>query len=279
MHTYSILVNTCDAFKDCWHPFFKLMSLFWKDCNGQIFLNTEYKTYSCENLNIKALQVCKLNNVNSNQRATWSQCLIWALEEIKDEVVLYLQEDYFMKAHVKNDLIEEYKELMYSNTDIHCIHLTDQAVPTIGPSEKYPCLHKVALKQRYRVSCQAAFWRKDVLLQILRAKESAWEFEEFGSKRSSVYAHNFYCVDKEVVVLNKFEIIPYIFTGIIQGMWKEEVEDLFEKHNITIDYKIRGFVKNRKPKPINKRFQYRLNKIPKIINHSFELLKIKPYNE
>lgn len=43
---YSILVNTCDKFEDCWNPFFKLFFLFWPDYNGVIYLNTEYKEYS-----------------------------------------------------------------------------------------------------------------------------------------------------------------------------------------------------------------------------------------
>lgn len=28
---YSILVNTCDKFEDCWNPFFKLLSIYWPD--------------------------------------------------------------------------------------------------------------------------------------------------------------------------------------------------------------------------------------------------------
>lgn len=53
---YSILINTCDKFEDCWNPFFKLWSIFWKDCKGHIFLNTEYKDFSYPGLNIKAVK-------------------------------------------------------------------------------------------------------------------------------------------------------------------------------------------------------------------------------
>ena len=36
--------------------------------------------------------------------------------------------------------------------------------------------------------------------------------------------------------------MPYIFTGIIKGKWKNEVPPLFDKYNIVIDYSLRGFV-------------------------------------
>lgn len=74
-------------------------------------------------------------------------------------------------------LIENYVQLMTEHSDIACIQLTDQAVLDCGGSE-YERLNAVILKQRYRVSCQAALWRKQELLEIIREQESAWEFEE-----------------------------------------------------------------------------------------------------
>lgn len=59
---YSIIVNTCDSYSDCWEPFFKLFSVFWKDCKGKIFLNTEYKDYSFPGLDITPTKVCEKRN-------------------------------------------------------------------------------------------------------------------------------------------------------------------------------------------------------------------------
>jgi hypothetical protein len=270
---YSIFINTCDNFEDCWNPFFKLFSIYWPDYNGKIYLNTEYKDFSYPGLEIVCTKVCEKNNIPRTKRATWSQCLKWALEQIDTDIVLYMQEDYFLKDRVKNDFVENFVSLMYENTDMACIHLTDQAVKNIGKSN-YKNLNIVAIKQRYRVSCQAALWTKKELVNIIREKESAWEFEEFGSKRSAMLKHNYYVVDSDWVKLNSFEIIPYIFTGIIQGRWNEEVIELFEKNNIRIDYSLRGFVKDKPAKPLKQRIKYRINKIPKILNNNIELLKM-----
>ncbi|ULN42564.1 hypothetical protein MI149_05475 [Mycolicibacterium crocinum] len=160
-----------------------------------------------------------------------------------------MQEDFFLKAPVQDDWVKRYVQLMLDDDSIHCIQLTDQAVIATGLSQ-YEGLCNVDLRQRYFVSCQAALWRKDVLRSYLRGHENAWQFEEFGSKRGRYLRHNFYAVDPSRVKLDVFEIIPYVFTGIVQGRWKEEVPQLFEAHGIAIDYTLRGFLKQAPPRSL-----------------------------
>lgn len=272
---YAILINTCDKFDDCWEPFFKLWSYYWPNCTGQLYLNTEYKDFNFESLNIISLKVCERNHISRSKRVTWSQCLKWALEGIENDIVLYMQEDYFLRDNVKNDIVEEYVQLMLNNNEIKCIHLTDQAVQPSNEKSIYNQLDKVKIKQRYRVSCQAALWRKSELIELIRVKENAWEFEEFGSMRSALLRRNYYVVNKSIVQLNKFEIIPYVFTGIIQGRWFKDVIPLFQENNIYIDFSKRGFVHNAPQKKIMQRVSYRLNKIPKIIRNRIQLILLK----
>lgn len=111
------------------------------------------------------------------KRATWSQCLKWALESINTDIILYLQEDYFIKGG--DDIVEMYVNLMLENPDIKCIHLTDQSVLSSTKSE-FEKLDNVRDFQESRVSCQAALWRKQELMEILRTRESAWDFERCG---------------------------------------------------------------------------------------------------
>jgi hypothetical protein len=274
MIQYSILINTCDKFEDCWDPFFKLFKLYWPDCKGKIYLNTEYKDYSYPGLNIIAVKGCQKHHLPHNKRATWSQCLKWALEEMETDIVLYMQEDYFLKDYVKNGWLEHYVQLMQEYTAIKCIQLTDQAVKASGGSS-YENLNKVAYKQRYRISCQASLWRKEELLSLIREYENAWEFEEFGSQRSALIRHEYLVVDKKFVVLNQYEIIPYIFTGIIQGRWYKETVPLFKKHGIDMDYSKRGFASEQPQKSLMNKIKYRLNKIPKIIRCKIDLYNLQ----
>ena len=193
MSEYALFINTCDKFEDCWDPFFKLFAVYWPNFNGTIYLNTEYKNYKYNGLNIISLKVCEKNNIPKTQRATWSQCLQWAMKLIEEDIVLYMQEDYFIKDVVKNELVEKYVNLIKNNSKINCIHLTDQAVKSKGQSN-FSNLDIVELNQRYRVSCQAALWRKAELLDLVREYEDAWEFEEFGSMRSALLKKDYYCL-------------------------------------------------------------------------------------
>ncbi|CAM4100050.1 Glycosyl transferase [Zobellia roscoffensis] len=275
---YSILVNTCDKFEDCWDPFFKLWSIYWPDCKATIYLNTEYKEYSYEGLNIVALKVCERNNFPKNQRATWSQCFEWALNAIETDVVLYLQEDYFLKDTVQNDIVAKYVHFMSDNENMKCIHLTDQGIWGRGASE-YENLDNAICQQKNRVSCQAALWRKSELLDLLRDYESGWEFEEFGSMRSAILKSNYYVINRDYVKLDQFEIIPYVFTGVVQGRWYEKVVPLFKKHNIKMDFSKRGFLNDAPSRTLMKRVSDKLNKIPKIYRNKKDLNRLSNSRE
>jgi hypothetical protein len=275
---YAILVNTCDSFEDCWEPFFKLFSIYWPDYEGKIYLNTEYKDFVYEGLNIIPVKGCGKHQFPKTKRATWSQCLIWALDAIDSDVVLYMQEDYFLKDFVKNGTVEYYAQLIQENNDIHCIHLTDQAMQADTTPGKYENLFLPSPHEKLPITCQAALWQKTVLRSCLRTYENAWQFEMYGSRRELSSPHNIYNVNPQIVRLGKFEIVPYIFTGIIKGRWYEEVVPLFEKHGIPIDYHKRGFVNDAPDDPISKRIKRKFQTFPVWVRYLIEKHVCKPKN-
>jgi hypothetical protein len=234
---FAILINTTDRFEDCWVPFFSLFKKYWPDYKGDIYLNTERKSFSFIGLNIVSLQ----NNLNSSEYSvSWSECLNRSLNFIKKDIILYMQEDYFLTGFVKEDKINELAELM-SRTEIDCIHLTDQATPGPFHTSSYNNLLEIDKNAPYRISTQAALWKRNVMKQYIRKNESAWQFEQFGTKRAYKIKHNILNVDTGIYVKGTNEIIPYVFTGIIKGKWNKEVVDLFEKNGLRIDFSSRGF--------------------------------------
>ncbi len=269
---FSILINTTDTFEDCWTPFFTLFHKFWPDFDGKIYLNTETKEFTFPGLNIISI---KNNSKNPIKRIAWSECLIRALNSIDNEVILYMQEDYFLKDFVKNDLVERYVNMMQTNTEIDCIHLTDQGLINDLKSDKYEGLFSALPKQRYLISCQTALWKKETMLSLLRTYENAWQFEEFGSQRAALVKPNIFGVDKSWIKLNEFEIIPYIFTGIIQGRWYEPVVDLFKNHNIFVDFTKRGFVNEALKRSLKLKLLYRCKRIPFLFKNWLDLKILK----
>jgi hypothetical protein len=269
-HKYSIFINTTDSFEDCWFPFFTLFKKYWPEYTGKIYLNTETKVYTHNGLNI----ICIQNNIVSPyKKITWSECLIRALDVIEEDVILYMQEDYFLKDFVKNEVFETFVELIIHNSKIDCIHLTDQGSPSYKISE-HPNLYTVPKIHQDRISCQAALWKKDILKQYPRKYETAWNFEWWGSKRAAILKHNFYVVDKNWVRLNTFEIIPYLFTAVVGGRWLKEVVSLCDDHNINIDYSKRGFYE-RKKSSIKMRIRAKLKRFPIEIRSYIGLIQLK----
>ncbi|HEX4373428.1 MAG TPA: hypothetical protein VHZ50_09025 [Puia sp.] len=237
MNPYCIFINTTDSFEDCWLPFFKTFSAYWPDFNGTIFLNTEKKDFGFENLNIVSVK-----NANNNScTATWSACLLNGLQKVGSEILLYMQEDYFLRAPVDNKLIHDHALLMLDE-DIDCIHLTDQHSAGPFKPSPYPGLWMLSKNADHRISCQAALWKKDILIKYIRAHENPWQFELYGTLRARCMDHKFYTVNLNRHKLHCKEIIPYIFTGVIQGKWYEEVIELFAQHHIEIDFSGRGFI-------------------------------------
>lgn len=239
----TLLINTSDGFEDCWQPFFKLFSTYWESFSQPILLNTEFKDFHYSGLNITSAK----SHINEKKRRlTWSECLINALNKVETPLVLYMQEDYFVEQEVNHFFIDEVTDLMLKNTEIKYIGLTDTGnYPPFFPWEGSNRLTKVSQKSKYRISTQAAIWRKETLLSYLRANENGWMFEIFGTKRANKRNELFLTVNRAIFNYKHNPVIAYTHTGIIKSKWHPKIPALFNKHQIEMDFDKRGFYKKK----------------------------------
>ena len=233
----TIFVNTSDNFEDCWQAFFTLFEYFWPNCPYPIVLNTETKEYSFKSLNI----VCAKVAIGENISLTWSECLARALDGVQTPYILYLQEDYFLEAPVNAAVIEILlHELRIGNADVIRLSEASDAGPWLRADDAP--IWQVAQKAKYRISLQAALWRKDFLRAQVRSHESPWQLESFGSMRLRRQKAKIACVNRELFSGEGKEVFPYTPTGVIAGKWvRNIVEPLFAKHSIKVDFLQRGF--------------------------------------
>ena len=244
----TIFVNTSDNFDDCWDPFFKLFKLYWPDCPYPIVLNTELKDYSYEGLNIKCTKV----SLGEHKKLGWSECLMRALDGIDSTYILYLQEDYFLEAPVKSDLLIELLNEMKARAIFSLVF--SGGVGPWNPMES-SLICEVDKAAKWRLSLQAGLWKKSILRSLLRKHETPWQLESYGSFRTKKFRGNFCSVNRDHYIGDGVEIFPYKATGIVAGRWvKDIVQPLFDKHEISVDFSRRGFhnpkMKDKKRKSI-----------------------------
>ena len=233
----TIFVNTSDSFEDCWGPFFKLFRLYWPDCPYPIVLNTETKDYKYEGLNITCSKVA----VGESGRLGWSECLMRALDGIETPYILYLQEDYFLEAPVRADVLGALLDEMKA-PNIGAIRLSGK--DGFGPFHDInsSLIVEVDKAAKWRLSLQAALWKKSVLRALVRKHETPWQLESYGSFRTRRLKEKICSVNREIFSINGNEVFPYTPTGVVAGRWVQNiVGPLFALHNIAVDFSIRGF--------------------------------------
>jgi hypothetical protein len=231
----AILVNSSDGFRDCWDPFFRLLETHWPQCRFPVYLNVEEATYEHPSLAIRCLNHRRLA---SGANVPWSDRLIESLRAIPESYVMYLQEDYFLDAPVRDDVVEDCLRVV-AEEGAGCVHLTGFGSRGGSKTAERPYLVDVPRISHYRVSTQAAIWDKNVLLSYVRPDETVWETEILGTVRSWSQHAAIRTVDP--VRLGGSPVMSYTGTGIIRGQWHPEMVPLFSRHGIDMDFERRGF--------------------------------------
>lgn len=232
----TVIVQTCDAFSDCWEPFFELLSRYWPDCPYELVLSTESMRYTHASLNIRCY-TAKTHGIASNH---WSDRLIGCLQFVQTPYVLHIQDDYFIKARVQGQIIDEALAVMEAEAWTH-IGLTHfgprgRLLPT-----RYGWLHETPRLRRYRVNTQAGLWDRLGYLSVLKPRESCWQFEILGTWRERWANRKFGNVAANYARHNP--IVGYTGTGILKGRWHPEIPRLFAAEGFAVDFTKRGMAR------------------------------------
>lgn len=175
---FSFIFCTCDSYDDLWEPFFTLLHRYWPNFDYDVYFCTESKHFAFPGFNIH----CPLNEPQSS---TWSERLIDLLHIIPTENIIMMLDDFWLKEPVNTKRLHDLMERFDADKQMGHIDLVHESASALTPSQKYPDLVLFPKKRPYRIDTQIGLYRKDYLLQILRAHESAWGFEVYGSKRST----------------------------------------------------------------------------------------------
>lgn len=233
MKKCTMLVNSCDAYSDTWYPLFKILNEEWQDRPYDIILNTESKKFDYGNMNIRTLSLFK-----EGEKDRWGKRLIETLKRIDTPYVLMYLDDFFVKSPVNQSFLDKCIENLDKNEDVAVFSL----MPTRGENiadNRFEGFERRPQDGEYRLNCQAAIWRKDILIKLIRPHENPWQWEILGNPRSRFVKEGFYSLIDGYPPPFDYDLKGW--TGLVRGKWvRTVVEPIFAKHGIEIDLEKRG---------------------------------------
>lgn len=209
----AVVIISFDGYKDVWETFFKCYSRFWK--------NNYYRTYLITNYEKPDFRGVKC--ITTGTEKSWSHRVRSALEQIEEEYLLILLEDYFLCEEITSrrvtELFEECKKGDYDYLRIVPIPYEHR--------KKKKGIYQLDDAFLYGVNLQAAIWKKIYLKELLYKDDfSAWEFEARQKKQSDLKIFG------KCMTLN-YVGISYL-NGIIQGKWNPRTIKRLSRFGITV---------------------------------------------
>lgn len=218
-----VAMITCRKYQDCWIPFISLFRKFWPDCPWKLSLVTDQ---------FMSDHTFAVDDVYVTNGETWCAVLCDFLRGIDDEEVMLMQEDFLLSDYAHQELID-YALLQMRERHAGCVRL----YPCPGSDGEYgdPFIGAVASGSRYRISCQAALWRKDYLLGIAERFTGPADFELDGT----IYSEGL----PDEVLAWKRDVRPYPLsytaTAIINGEWAAGIRQFCEERGVSTDWSMR----------------------------------------
>lgn len=232
---FSIFISSSDEYSDLWDMFFSLFQEFWPDYSGKIYLNTQKAAYSYDGLNVIATQVGKGMRFGETFRS--------GLDKVDTDNVLLMMIDYLIMDVVASDKIEALYKIFCDN-ELDTLRLKHHPFKSMQLLTNG--LYKVCAPQKDMFSFQNAFWRKDVLSEMVLSHENPWAAEWHGTKRANMMNIQMQCVASDQ------EPIKYLSEGALhKGKWVAPIISFLEQQGIMVDYSKRGLFDPEKEKKLS----------------------------
>ncbi|MGH1331517.1 MAG: hypothetical protein ACRBBK_11605 [Paracoccaceae bacterium] len=159
----AICVLSYDGASDLWAPFFDGLMSAWPNLTLPVYLLTNHKQYDGPH-NVRSLAV--------GEDRDWSSNLIKALDGIQERHILFIFDDFFIR---KVDVLQAdhfIKRCTQEGWGYLTLHPNNYIEKRLEQGIRQISEHGV-----YRCTLVYGIFRKDVLENLLKPGESAWDFE------------------------------------------------------------------------------------------------------
>jgi len=221
----SLLLLSCDKYRDLWNNCTVLYRKYWPDCPYQAFLASDTKPPEYDGFRPVGAEQTDLS---------WSDMTRKILDQIDTDYILLMLDDFFLTGPVDT----KHVEFLFSRlVALNGGYL--RLVPHSRWMEKVPVHPEIGEHQKglpYRTSLQAAFWKRSTFMSLLVPGESPWQFELYGGLRSDKMKDPFFAAYSRP--------IPYIDV-LERGKWLPRGIKLCRNEGFTIDLSFRPVISSR----------------------------------
>jgi hypothetical protein len=186
--------------------------MFWPDCPYPVYLGTNSGSYA--DSRVRMIQV--------GPDLSWGDTALTMLAAIPTPYVLWFLDDFLIHAPISTSrvagLFEEMKGLNAEHLRLRPVPPPDE--PVVGR----PHLGHYRSGSTYRLALEIAFWKRDVLMNLIQPGENPWQMEKLGSRRSDSY-EGFYATRQETIQR---------LNGLERGKWLRANAAWLERMKIAI---------------------------------------------
>lgn len=253
MNKIAYVVLSFDNYSDLWPTCFECKEKFWRS-RMPTYLVTNNKKPEFENVQV----------ITTGPEISWSHRAKKAIQEITEEYILLMLEDYFVISVIDDGSINPFVSFMEA-TDADYLRI--YPFPTLKFKDKgIQGIHPIPKESLYGVNLQPAIWKRDYLLKLLEGPDiSAWEFEARQKNGVDTQVNgNLYTVD-----YSPFKMV----NGVLQGKWYAPAIKDLKKVGINVDTKNRDILSQDKVLIYKSKILIRKIMGPKLIRKFKPLLK------
>lgn len=225
----TIVVVSCDAYKDVLEKYLFFLHENWNDCKYRILLGLE----------TQPIEDAVAESVLCGSDSTWTKRVIECVSKTDSKYILLSVEDLFISEKVNSQTIDEIIDFMEKeNIYYYRIPVFKFNTKDTKTYPGYPNVELIESNRRYNVSIGTAIWNRDELLRILGdGTMSAWDLENYflqkAEKAEAGYLEKY--VSDSRYVLHSVHMIK-------SGKWIPSSIRRMEELGYSIDYKERGFI-------------------------------------
>jgi hypothetical protein len=176
----AILVVSCDAFQDVWHPFFACFFKYWPDCPYPIYLGSNFQAYPDS----------RVHSIRVGTDIDYSSNLRKMLEQVPAEWIIVWIEDRVLSAPVDTIRLQEVINYVVAQQAGYVKLLANHPFAFVQDSRLE--VGEISKGTRYRVCMTMGLWNRNTMTKLLCPGESAWALERKGSDRSNDLSEKFF---------------------------------------------------------------------------------------